>query len=101
MRRSTRGEMERTIFEATQLWLSRKLENDFTATLAACCVRNGRFRFAQWIGFLHFRLQQTAFRHFEQMLKRFHSLSRRRIVVPFVNPNAPEAEIFENEQAVR
>src|SRR5204863_8032176 len=24
-----------------------------------------------------------------------------RIVVPFVNPNAPETEVFENEQAIR
>ena len=35
------------------------------------------------------------------MLKRFHSLGRRRIVVPFVNPNAAEPKIFENEQAIR
>jgi hypothetical protein len=29
MRRITRGQKERTIFEATRLWLRRKLENNF------------------------------------------------------------------------
>ena len=77
-----------------------KLENDLAATLAACRMSYGRLRFAQWISFLHFRLQQTAFRHLEQVLKRFHSLSRRCVVVPFVDPNTTEAEVFENKQTV-
>lgn len=42
-----------------------KLENDFTTTLAARCVRDSGLRFAQWISFLYFGLEQTALRHFE------------------------------------
>src|SRR5215469_10011498 len=34
------------------------------------------------------------------MLEGFHSLSRGRIVVPFVNPNTTETEVFENKQAI-
>jgi hypothetical protein len=56
MRKNRRGESERTIFEATPLQLRRKLENNLAAALAARRMRNGRFRFAQWISLLYFRL---------------------------------------------
>src|ERR1700756_2618479 len=80
---------------------SLKLENDLAAALTLRCMSDRRFRFAERISFLDRRFQQTALRHFEQWLEGFHSFLFSRVVVPFIDPDAAETQIFENEKAVR
>src|SRR5215470_6374696 len=76
-----------------------KLEDDFATTLPLSGVCNGGFEFTQWISFLDFRFQQTALRHFKNRSKRLHALRRSGVVVPFVDPDAAKAQVFENEKA--
>src|ERR1043165_305339 len=78
-----------------------KLENDFAAPLVLGGVGYGRLGVAEWIRLLHFRPQQSPLRHFKKRRECFGALLRRRGFVPFVYPESGEAQVFENEHAVR
>src|SRR5213592_4522341 len=79
---------------------SLKLENDFATAFSLRSMRDCGLRFAQRISFLHFCFEQAALCHFEQWLKRFHAFLLRRVIVPFIDPDAPEPEVFENQQTI-
>ena len=74
-----------------------EFKNDFAVAFALVGVCHCSLRVLQWISFVDFRLQQTAPGHFKQWLERFHAFGFRRVVVPFVDPDAAETEIFEDE----
>src|SRR6266550_1704538 len=76
---------------------SLKLENDFATAFSLRSMRDCGLRFAQRISFLHFCFEQAALCHFEQWLKGFHSFLLCRVIVPFIDPDAPEQEVFENQ----
>src|SRR6266850_5465475 len=72
---------------------SLELENDFPAAFPLPGMGYGRFRLAQRISFFDFCFQQTAFCHFEQLSKRLHTFLFCRVIVPFVDPDAPETQV--------
>src|SRR5437660_11420794 len=79
---------------------SLELENDFATAFPLRGMGYGRFRFDQRISSLDFCFKQAALCHFEQRPKGFHTFLLCRVIVPFIDPDAPEPEVFENEQTI-
>ncbi len=78
-----------------------ELENDFAASFALGRVRHRRLRLINRVCLLDFRFQKAAPGHVEQRFKCFHSLRHRRVVVPFIDPDSAEPQVFENKQTGR
>src|ERR1043166_9796785 len=78
-----------------------KFKNDFAAAFALRGVFNRDFDIAKGVSFFNFLCQQTAPGHVAKWSKRFHALRRAGVVIPFVNPDAAKAQVFENEKPCR